>query len=96
MGRINRVDPLGITNLRIRGMWAIDNPLKVFSYIHKPDLKNNFNLTALMLRNKFESYPREEISSIENDNRILSKDVEIKNPNNPAETLNAKLITLGW
>ena len=36
LGRVNQVDPLGITNLRIRGMWQIENPRKVFDYLHKP------------------------------------------------------------
>ena len=36
LGRVNKVDPLGITNLRIRGMWHIDNPIKVFNYIYEP------------------------------------------------------------
>jgi hypothetical protein len=31
IGRVNRVDPLGITYLRIRGMWGIENPIKTFS-----------------------------------------------------------------
>ena len=26
IGKLKRVDPLGITNLRIRGMWNIENP----------------------------------------------------------------------
>lgn len=26
LGRVNRVDPLGITYLRVRGMWHIENP----------------------------------------------------------------------
>ena len=26
LGRINRVDPLGITYMRVRGMWGIENP----------------------------------------------------------------------
>ena len=30
LGKVKRVDPLGITELRIRGMWSIENPLKVF------------------------------------------------------------------
>ena len=34
LGRVNRVDPLGITNMRIRGMWQIENPRKVFNYLH--------------------------------------------------------------
>lgn len=33
IARVNRVDPLGITNLRVRGMWHIENPKKVFDYI---------------------------------------------------------------
>jgi len=33
LGRVNRVDPLGITYLRIRGMWHIENPNKVFDYV---------------------------------------------------------------
>ena len=33
LGRVNKVDPLGITYLRIRGMWGIENPIKVFNYV---------------------------------------------------------------
>ena len=34
LGRVNRVDPLGITSLRIRGMWQIDNPFCCFLIIY--------------------------------------------------------------
>ena len=40
LGRVNKVDPLGITYLRIRNLWHIDNPIKVFNYITKVN-KNN-------------------------------------------------------
>jgi len=33
LGRIHRVDPLGITDFRIRGMWEIVSPHKVFEYV---------------------------------------------------------------
>ena len=33
LGKVKKVDPLGITDLRIRGMWHIANPHKVFDYI---------------------------------------------------------------
>ena len=33
LGRLNKVDPLGITSLRIRGMWILQNPWKTFNYI---------------------------------------------------------------
>jgi hypothetical protein len=96
LGRINRVDPLGITNLRIRGMWMIENPLRVFAYVHKPNPKSEFNLAALMLSDKFQSCPSNERKILESNNRIDIKDVKIKNPNNPAENMDAKLIALGW
>ena len=35
LGRINKVDPLGVTYFRIRGMWGIDHPNKVFDYAQK-------------------------------------------------------------
>jgi hypothetical protein len=35
LGRVNKVDPLGITYLRIRGMWGISNPVNVYNYLNK-------------------------------------------------------------
>ncbi len=96
LGRINRVDPLGITNLRIRGMWTIENPLKVFSYIYRRNTNKSFTLSALMLESKFNSFPQQDIAKI-NDNKFIEQQtVDIKNPNNPAKREKAKLITLSW
>lgn len=95
LGRINRVDPLGITNLRIRGMWMIENPIRVFDYVYRFNTLENFSLIALMTEEKFSSYPREDIQAI-NGNGLKSQAVKIKNPNNPAELIDARLITLGW
>lgn len=33
LSRVNKVDPLGKTSLRVRGMWQIEHPSKFFSYI---------------------------------------------------------------
>jgi hypothetical protein len=96
LGRNNRMDPLGITNFRIRGMWEIENPIRVFSYLYYYNERREFSLIALMLKNKFDSFPKEDKIAIENNTRISVKNVKIKNPNNPAELLDAKLITSGW
>jgi hypothetical protein len=96
LGRINRVDPLGITNLRIRGMWMIENPVRVFSYVYKLDRNKTFSLAVLMTKAKFDSFPKEDISALQGEGSILSKVVKIKNPNNPAELIDTELITLGW
>lgn len=94
LGRVNRVDPLGITNLRIRGMWHIDNPLKVYSDYYQADETKAFSLACIMREDKFYSFDAKEIESLSKHNNIAIKDIKIKYPNNPAKLINAKLITL--
>lgn len=87
LGRINRVDPLGITYLRIRGMWAIDHPKSAFDYAKiKPDAR----VIAIILEDKYSSFPAEDKKAVEELNII--RDAEIKDPNNPAKFLKAKII----
>ena len=63
LGRVNKVDPLGITCLRIRGMWHIENPSKVFDYL--PTSKaQKFSLNALMTEEKYNSFSSESILMI--------------------------------
>ena len=79
LGRINRVDPLGITNLRIRGMWMIENPIRVFEYIYHYNPNQDFSLIALMKKEKFETYPQEDRAAIsQNHSNINVKAGETK------------------
>lgn len=91
LGRVNRVDPLGITDLRVRGMWQIQHPLSVFNYIYRP-VPSSFGLAALLLEEKYLSYPLQDRQRIENHHELSVKNVKIKDPNNPAQRLDAILI----
>ena len=95
IGRVNRVAPLGITYFRIRGMWGIENPVKVFDYIYKRDDSKQFNFMTLINEDKYLSFSNtKELEDLEKENKNLEiKDVRIKNPNNPAQLKKAKLIT---
>ncbi|MBP1631052.1 MAG: NgoPII family restriction endonuclease [Bacteroidetes bacterium] len=92
LGRVNRVDPLGITNLRIRGMWHIHNPRRVFDYLHRGG--NGFELVAVIPKTKYESFPESSKNKIENseNTNLTINNVRVKNPNNPAGLIDAKLI----
>ena len=95
LGKVKKVDPLGITDLRIRGMWHIENPNKTFSYIYNYDDTKEFQVMALLQKEKYDSLPeldRNNIETIENKN-IIVKNVKIKNPNNPVQLIDAKLLT---
>ena len=95
LGKVKKVDPLGITDLRIRGMWHIQNPIKVFDYILKMEFHYDFQLISIINDEKFKLFPED------NRNNILGlkkagfeyKDIKIKNPNNPAKLINSKLFT---
>jgi len=94
LGKVKKVDPLGITDLRIRGMWHIENPNKTFSYIYNYDDTKEFQLIALLLKDKYASLPQADRVQIEAlvDDKISIKDVKIKNPNNPVQLTDAKLL----
>lgn len=92
LGRVNRVDPLGITNLRIRGMWQIQNPRRVFNYLHTTG--DTFELVAVIPTNKYNSFPTDSKNRIENlgNPNLEISDVQVKDPNNPANLIDGKLI----
>jgi len=94
LGKVKKVDPLGITDLRIRGMWHIDNPNKTFSYIYTYDDTRDFQLICLMKKEKYESLPSEDKEAIENieNSNVVVQDIKIKNPNNPIQLIDAKLL----
>lgn len=95
LGRVNMVDPLGITYLRVRGMWFIQHPIRVFDYIYDLNKSKEFNLMVLINEDKISQFNNFEklVDLIQTYPSLEIKDVQIKNPNNPAQLRNAKLIT---
>lgn len=95
LGRVNQVDPLGITNLRIRGMWQIENPRKVFNYLHEPTDKE-FELICIIPDEKYNSFPESSRTKIEGitENGFSVENKKVKDPNNPANLLDCNLIKL--
>lgn len=94
LGRINRVDPLGITFLRVRGMWGIENPWKVFNYVYKRDDSKKFNFMCIINEDKWRKLSNKQklIEKSKENSKLKITDVKIKNPDNPARLRNAKLI----
>lgn len=86
------VDPLGITNMRIRGMWHILNPSKLYSQLVNQTDDRQFYL--LMRESKYQSFPNEDRVKVENLNKIgfVNQIIEIRDPDNPAKLIKARLI----
>ena len=94
LGKVKKVDPLGITDLRIRGMWHIKNPKDVFDYVYQYDSTAKFQLVSIIRGEKYKSFPIEDrnaLESLKNEN-LLINEAKIKDPDNPAKLIDAKLI----
>lgn len=96
LGRVNQVDPLEITYLRIRGMWGIKNPLDVYNYLDLYDSKATFQVIVIMKETKYLSFPivsRNTLESLVNSDRDLSINLQnIKSPDNPEQVIPARII----
>lgn len=95
LGKVKKIDPLQITDLRIRGMWNISHPMKVFDYlVDDYTKKTNFQVYCLMLKDKFDKICEDDknnlIEYIES-GKLTKQDIKVKNPNNPAKYLDAVL-----
>jgi len=95
LGRINKVDPLGITSLRIRGMWLIKNPFTVFSKILLPNKGKGFRLHCLMTEDKYNSYPFTSRNALTNNGLTISQ-INVLNPNNLAKNINSIMVSGSW
>ena len=92
--KVNKVDPLGITYLRIRGMWGIKSPATVFKYLYT-HMNTIPTLNVVLLRSKYDNLKKDlrtdEVMLLEKS--FLINPVSIANPNNPAQQLDAVYIT---
>ncbi|MGL5252761.1 MAG: NgoPII family restriction endonuclease [Moraxella sp.] len=95
LGKIKKVDPLGITDLRVRGMWHIQSPFKVFDYVYQRDFDNAFNVMVIINEQKWQTLTNTQALKdvIATTPNATLTDIQIKNPNNPAQLKAAKLIT---
>ncbi len=98
LGRYNKIDPLEITDLRIRGMYQVKHPTKVFDYLLE-DIRqenNKVNCFALVLESKWEKFSPKLKSQIEKLTDLTVKKVSIKDPDNPQQRISARFIYFGY
>ena len=95
LGRVNQVDPLGIVSMRVRGMWIIENPWKVFEDVYEMDFSKDFNFMCIINKAKWKTFANRKIlkDMAKKTPGFAIENITIKNPDNPASLTNAKLIT---
>ena len=96
LGHINKVDPLGITYMRIHGMWGIENPWRTFNYVYVKPEDKEFDFMCVIGEEKFKLFDNAillENLAADASNTLAIKSVKVKNPDNPAQLKDARLIT---
>ena len=95
LGHINKVDHLGVTYMRIRGMWGIENPWRVFQYIYQRDASREFNFMCIISNKKWGTLDnRDELLELSKENDALKViDTQVNDPDDPSKMIDVKLIT---
>ena len=95
LAHVNKVDPLGITYLRVRGMWGIDNPWTVFSYLYTQPSNCDFDFFCIINNDKLKEFYNYQtlLDLSKTDTRLTIQSVKVKNPDNPVQRNDAILIT---
>lgn len=92
LGRLNRVDPLGITSLRVRGMWVIAHPKHVFTALPDPDDRPRFRL--ICRSEKYASFSVAARQQVEGGlPGFSSVEITVADPNNPARSIPVRYIS---
>ncbi|MGG3801756.1 NgoPII family restriction endonuclease [Metabacillus fastidiosus] len=96
LGRINRVDPLGITYLRIRGMWGIEHPANLFSEYLNTDSAYT-KIYVLMRKSTYIALDaKPDLTQFINQGILTVNEIQIPNPDNPAQNIDAILYSAAF
>ncbi len=94
LGRVNKVDHLGISDLRVRGMWLIKTPFQQFKYLTDDISAYTFKLVALIPEDKYYTFVNVmEFEKFCEEHGVNITDENIEDPRNPANLIKAKLVT---
>lgn len=91
------MDPLGNSNLRLRGMWELSHPEVVFQkYLQMNEIPEDATkINLIITENEYENLSdKPDLSRYFNENRLQVQKILIPNPNNLEEEISAYLFEI--
>lgn len=92
LGKIRDVDPLSYSVLRIRGMWHLKSPRKIFENEIDSEDGDNLRVIAIMKKEKYDGFPEND-KSVLFENSFKIKYFTSPNPNNITEQIDLVVIS---
>jgi len=80
-----------LTTLRVRGMWVIKHPQKVFSNLVKDWGSNDFEVKALIPKYLYDNFPQSSKDKL-NESALNIEEIEVSDPTNRAKNLDCVFI----
>ena len=95
---MNGIDPLERTYWRARSMWGNKNPWKAFNDVYHYDDSKEFSFMCIINNEKWSSFTNIEelIELSQSDDRLTISDIQVPNPDNAADLVDAKLISFSY
>ena len=93
LANVKKVDPLGITTMRVRGMWQIIHPSKLYPDLVSSTEQRQYYL--LMREEKYLSFnfsDRQRLEQIQKPG-YLNQKIKIRDPDNPANLIEARFLS---
>ena len=94
LARVNGIDALRVTNLRVRGMWTMSAPWLIFDHFIDDASDPNLRIVSIMREeeyNKTSLVTRQKLENL-SDQGITINTISIPNPNNISQLMAAKSI----
>lgn len=91
IARLNNIDPLDYTDLRIRPMFILRNPFKIFEFC-KINKTSDLNVFCIMTSNKYFSFQKDVLKLLEKEYDIEIQDKNIASPMNKNNIIKCKYI----
>lgn len=96
LGKVFNIDPNGVTNLRVRGMWNINHPEKIFKeHLSGINCTDNISFKLIMLEEDFnnvDTYTSDLLNTHIEIGTVNKTSILIPNPNNANEKIKAILL----
>ena len=91
IGKVKKIDSLGYSELRIRGMWGLSSPGKIFKNQIEKNGNEELLIVGIMKKEKFEKFPEEDRKNLKN-NSFNVKHFQASDPNDSEKQIDLVLV----
>jgi len=91
LGKVSNIDPLDYSGLRIRGMWGLKSPAKIFENKINSNGNEKLLIIAIMRKEKYEEFPEKSKKNLLSNSFVISH-FQSPDPDNPKNMIDLVIV----